>query len=69
MNELQTIKIIIEYDKRMIKILKSELKDYNTQLLNIKRKIRLTKKDLYNFREAYNKKLEYIQMNKGTKNE
>jgi hypothetical protein len=53
----------------MIKILKSELKDYNTQLLNIKRKIRLTKKDLYNFRETYNKKLEYIQMNKGTKNE
>jgi hypothetical protein len=69
MNELQTIKIFIEYDKNMIKILKAELKDYNTQLINIKRKIKLTKKDLYTFRESYNKKIEYIQMKKGDKNE
>jgi GTPase involved in cell partitioning and DNA repair len=69
MNELQTIKIFIEYDKRMIKILKAELKEYNTQLLNVKRKIKLTKRDLYNFRESYNKKLEYIQKTKGAKNE
>jgi hypothetical protein len=71
MNELNIIKIFsafIEYDKKMIKILKAELKEYNTQLLNIKRKIKLTKKSLYNFRESYNKKIEYIQMNKGDKN-
>jgi hypothetical protein len=59
----------MEYNRQMIKILKSELKEYNTQLLNIKRKIKLTKKSLYNHRESYNKKLEYIQMNKGDKNE
>jgi hypothetical protein len=69
MNELQTIMIFIEHDKRMIKILKAELKKYNTKLLNIKRKIKLTKKSLYNFRESYNKKLEYIQKTKGAENE
>jgi hypothetical protein len=69
MNELQTIKIFMEYNKRMIKILKSELKEYNTQLLNIKRKIKSTKKSLYNHRESYNKKLEYIQKTKGAENE
>jgi hypothetical protein len=68
MNELQTIKIFVEYDRRMIKILKAELKKYNTQLLKIKRKIKLTKESLYNFRESYNKKLEYIQKNKRSEN-
>jgi hypothetical protein len=59
----------MEYNRRMIKILRSELKEYNTQLLNIKRKIKLTKKSLYNFRESYNKKLEYIQKTKEAENE
>jgi hypothetical protein len=69
MNELQTIKIFMEYNKRMIKILRAELKEYNTQLLNIKRKIKITKKSLYNHLESYNKKIEYIQTIKGDKNE
>jgi hypothetical protein len=69
MNELHTIKIFIEHDKRMIKILKSELKEYNTQLLNIKRKIKLTKEALYNYRESYNKTLEYIENIKESRNE
>jgi hypothetical protein len=53
----------------MIKILKSELKEYNTQLLNIQREIKLTKQSLYHHREAYSQKLEYIEKSRETKNE
>jgi hypothetical protein len=69
MNELRAIKFFLQYNIRMIKILKAELKEYNTQLLNIKRKIKLTNKSLRGHLESYNKKLEYIQNIKGAENE